>query len=144
MKKFNRGGGFGKKDFSRSGGGPRKFSGGGFRRPGPREGGDFGGEKKLYPATCSVCGAQCQVPFRPDGSRPIYCRDCFRQQDSEGGGREAFRRDDRGPRRPFPRREGRPAPSGPDQADLLRLLEKMNDKLDRILEAVGSSEDEEE
>lgn len=144
MKKFSRGGSFGKKNFAKSGGGPRKFGGGGFRRPGPREGGDFGGDRKLHEATCSVCGAQCQVPFRPDGSRPIYCRDCFRKQDSDGGGREAFRRDDRGPRRPAPYRREERAPAGPDQGNLIRLLEKMNDKLDRILEAIGSSEDEEE
>jgi CxxC-x17-CxxC domain-containing protein len=145
MKKFSRGGGFAKKSFTRSGGGPRKLGGGGFRRPGPREGGDFGGEKKLHPATCSVCGAQCQVPFRPDGSRPIYCRDCFRKQDMGGGGREEFRRDDRGPRRPAPFRRVERGPAGPDQADLVRLLEKMNDKLDRILEALeGEGEDAEE
>lgn len=142
MKKFNRGGGFGKKNFSRSGGGPRKFGGGGVRRPGPRpEGGREDGQQ-LHPATCSVCGAQCQVPFRPDGSRPIYCRDCFRKQEGDGGGREAFRRDDRGPRRPAPFRRVERGPAAPDQGDLLRLLEKMNDKLDRILEAMGGGEED--
>lgn len=143
MKKFSRGGGFGNKSFSKPGGrGPSKFRSGGFRRPGTgREDGREGGQK-LYPATCSVCGAQCQVPFRPDGSRPIYCRDCFRKQESDGGGREAFRRDDRGPRRPAPFRREERAPAGPDQGSLLRLLEKMNDKLDRILEALEGSEEE--
>ncbi|HQN30935.1 MAG TPA: hypothetical protein PKX20_07385, partial [Methanothrix soehngenii] len=23
--------------------------------------------------TCSECGKQTQVPFKPDGSRPVYC-----------------------------------------------------------------------
>ncbi len=144
MKKYSRGGGSGKKNFTRSSRGPRKFSGDDLRRPGPDGKGKRGEGRKLYSAFCSVCGAQCQVPFRPDGSRPIYCRDCFRKQDSGGGGREEFRREERVPRRLYPRREGRPIPSGPDQSDLVRLLEKIDGKLDRILEALGSSKEEEE
>ena len=31
----------------------------------------------MYDATCSDCGKACQVPFRPVGSKPIKCRDCF-------------------------------------------------------------------
>jgi CxxC-x17-CxxC domain-containing protein len=23
------------------------------------------------------CGKTCQVPFKPDGSRPVYCSDCY-------------------------------------------------------------------
>jgi len=29
--------------------------------------------KKMYPATCSECDKQIQVPFAPDGVRPVYC-----------------------------------------------------------------------
>ena len=29
--------------------------------------------------TCSKCGAKItELPFEPDGDRPIYCRDCHR------------------------------------------------------------------
>jgi CxxC-x17-CxxC domain-containing protein len=38
----------------------------------------------MYPAVCSDCGAETQVPFRPTSGRPIYCRDCF--QARQGGG----------------------------------------------------------
>ena len=31
----------------------------------------------MYDATCSDCGNACQVPFRPVGSKPIKCRNCF-------------------------------------------------------------------
>lgn len=31
----------------------------------------------LYKTTCTTCGAACEVPFRPDGSKPVLCRDCF-------------------------------------------------------------------
>ena len=31
--------------------------------------------------TCSNCGTEItELPFEPDGSRPIFCRDCHRQQ----------------------------------------------------------------
>lgn len=33
----------------------------------------------LYEATCSQCSKIVQVGFKPDGSRPIYCDDCFQQ-----------------------------------------------------------------
>ncbi len=31
--------------------------------------------------TCSQCGAAItELPFEPDGNRPIFCRDCHRQK----------------------------------------------------------------
>ncbi|HLC95673.1 MAG TPA: CxxC-x17-CxxC domain-containing protein, partial [Patescibacteria group bacterium] len=35
-------------------------------------------EKTLYPATCSSCGLDIQIPFVPDGKRPTFCKDCLR------------------------------------------------------------------
>jgi CxxC-x17-CxxC domain-containing protein len=29
------------------------------------------------PATCSQCGKDTTVPFRPTQGRPVLCRDCF-------------------------------------------------------------------
>lgn len=34
-------------------------------------------DKELFPATCASCGKQTQVPFKPRGDKPVYCRDCF-------------------------------------------------------------------
>ena len=39
--------------------------------------GGFGGPKEMHNATCSDCGAETQVPFRPDPDRPVYCRECL-------------------------------------------------------------------
>ena len=47
---------------------------------------------QMHRATCSDCGQGCQVPFRPTGSKPVFCSDCFEDQ---GGGRRDNRRDDR-------------------------------------------------
>lgn len=32
---------------------------------------------ELYEATCSVCGKETKVPFEPDPTRPVYCKDCL-------------------------------------------------------------------
>lgn len=64
----------------------KKFGGG--------NGGKFGGGKDfgqksyfgnkdserptMHRATCDECGSPCQVPFKPMGSKPVYCNECFR------------------------------------------------------------------
>ena len=42
--------------------------------------------RQLYSVKCSKCGKQTEVPFKPSGDRPVYCRDCYMQQ-RQGGGR---------------------------------------------------------
>ena len=42
--------------------------------------------RQLYSVKCSKCGKQTQVPFKPSGGRPVYCRDCYMQQRKEGIG----------------------------------------------------------
>jgi CxxC-x17-CxxC domain-containing protein len=32
----------------------------------------------MFTATCSSCGKEAQVPFRPTSGKPVYCSDCFR------------------------------------------------------------------
>jgi CxxC-x17-CxxC domain-containing protein len=51
------------------GGGGGEYGGG--RDRGPRE---------MFAATCSSCGKEAQVPFRPTSGKPVYCSDCFRSQ----------------------------------------------------------------
>lgn len=38
-----------------------------------------GGQRQMFSATCSSCGVQTQVPFKPNGTKPVYCRDCFQR-----------------------------------------------------------------
>jgi len=33
--------------------------------------------REMFPAKCADCGNETQVPFKPDESRPVYCKDCF-------------------------------------------------------------------
>lgn len=51
-------------NFNRGGGG-----GGGFKR-------DFQ-PRQMHKTTCSKCGNECEVPFKPGEGRPVYCRDCY-------------------------------------------------------------------
>ncbi|NOZ80628.1 MAG: DNA-directed RNA polymerase [DPANN group archaeon] len=37
------------------------------------------GPKEMHKAVCADCGNECEVPFKPSGDRPVYCRDCFRK-----------------------------------------------------------------
>ncbi|MBP6885923.1 MAG: hypothetical protein KBC02_01620 [Candidatus Pacebacteria bacterium] len=45
---------------------------------GKRSGGFARPQGQVFQATCAQCGKACDVPFRPNGQRPVYCRDCFR------------------------------------------------------------------
>ncbi len=38
------------------------------------------GPREMFSATCASCGREAQVPFRPNGSKPVYCSDCFSSQ----------------------------------------------------------------
>ena len=49
-----------------------------------KQGGDGGGHgrserprREMFPATCSQCGKETQVPFQPRGDKPVYCSECF-------------------------------------------------------------------
>ncbi len=41
-------------------------------------GGGFGGRpREMHKAVCADCKQECEVPFKPSGDRPVYCKDCF-------------------------------------------------------------------
>ncbi len=56
----------------------------GSRPQGGRGFGQMGGERRMYPAVCSACGRETEVPFQPRGDRPVYCSECFERQGSRG------------------------------------------------------------
>ncbi len=64
-------------------------------RGGDRQGGRQGdrGDRQMHKATCNGCNKSCEVPFKPTGSKPVFCSNCFREQNSDG--RDSGRRDDR-------------------------------------------------
>lgn len=34
-------------------------------------------EREMFPAICAECGKQTMVPFKPNGEKPVYCKDCY-------------------------------------------------------------------
>lgn len=95
----------GKGGFKKSGDRSDRGDRGGF---GGKKGGDRGGfrgsrdgerrEVTMHKATCASCGSSCEVPFRPDGSKPVLCSECFGKNRPE----DRPKRDFNAPRPPSP------------------------------------------
>ena len=84
----------------------------------------------LHDAICGKCGSACQVPFRPTGSRPVLCLNCFKRDDT-GAAPKRF-----GDKRPYSKSFGDKGPSD----NLGTRLAAIERKLDTILEALSSDE----
>ncbi len=52
-------------------------------------------------AICADCKKECEVPFKPSGGRPVYCKECFSKR--EKGDSFYTNRDNRPEERDFPR-----------------------------------------
>lgn len=37
----------------------------------------------MFMAVCTDCGKPCEVPFKPDGKTPTYCRECYLKRKTE-------------------------------------------------------------
>lgn len=89
----------------------------------------FGDKKRteLHEAVCAECGKSCEVPFKPNGKKPILCNHCFKKNDSY---------ESRDSRRPAYNKSARPddSPRNSNKKD----LEEINKKLDRILKMLKS------
>ena len=104
----------------------------------------------MHKATCSECKKMCEVPFRPTGEKPVFCRDCFagkREGDSRPSGRDF---ENRAPKSwtdrpsPAPRQEfSRPSYTAPAQAShssvdesMKRQLADISGKLDKLVAVI--------
>jgi CxxC-x17-CxxC domain-containing protein len=122
-------------------GGPRKDFGG---RPGfGGNRGGFGGGRpmELHQAICADCGKSCEVPFKPNGRKPVYCKDCFAR--NEGGGESGSRpaRDFNLTPKPFVKS---PSPMGGDKRidDMKVQLDSVNYKLEKLIKMLEGSKAE--
>lgn len=118
---------------NRSFGGPQSFGkrpGGGFR-PAFKPGGFNNNNKNtMFSATCATCGNACEVPFKPNGTRPIYCRECFNKNGGDA-------RNDRNEGRSFKRGPDREPRDGNGALnDIKTALSMMNIKLDKLVAAM--------
>ncbi len=144
------------KDFKKRGSFGGGHSAGGFQKPGFDRGGsrdsggfrggpkrDFSRPSEMHQATCSDCGKMCEVPFRPNGKKPVFCKECFANH-REDAPERSFSRSDSASRPPFrsvgrheDRRESRHEPrheGGERQgSDLKNQVESLNFKLDKLI-----------
>ncbi|UCF45531.1 MAG: hypothetical protein JSW44_01635 [Candidatus Bathyarchaeota archaeon] len=42
-------------------------------------------QKGMYSTMCSDCGSPCEVPFKPDADRPVYCQACWKKRKPRRG-----------------------------------------------------------
>lgn len=107
--------------------------------------------KELFQATCTQCGKVCEVPFRPNGKKPVYCNECFARTNGDAASMPSYGRFQ--PRtggygKPeFDQHRGQSsvahahysaAPSNQDNAESKRQFEVLNSKLDRLIRVVES------
>lgn len=141
MGEFKKFGGFkGKGGFKRQGGDRPRFGGG--NRP------TFGGGRdrdrsEMFQATCDQCGRECEVPFRPNGSKPVYCNNCFSAQ--QGDQRPSFdrTRQDRFEKKDSfsfgaPKVVANPAVSTAQFEDLKRQISALHTKVDSLITSLAS------
>lgn len=138
-------------EFKRSGGyGDRNKGGGGFKRGGDRPsfggrpsfGSKFGGRsdgpKTMHKAICAGCGKTCEVPFKPNGQKPVYCNECFSDQKDENPGGSEKRNEKRNFSEPrFPRvdrTEREYVKPASLNSDLKKEIDALNTKLDKIID----------
>ena len=62
----------------------------------------------MHKVTCDKCGEKCEVPFKPTASKPVYCNECFKKDRSSGSNRPNYN----------------------------EKFDQINEKLDKILEAI--------
>ncbi len=68
---------------SRGSSGPRRFGNSGSQRSFGGSRGGSGGfnssfePREMHKATCSKCGKECEVPFKPIEGKPVFCKECY-------------------------------------------------------------------
>jgi CxxC-x17-CxxC domain-containing protein len=96
----------------------------------------------MFQATCAECGSACEVPFKPNGSKPVLCNNCFKRDSGSQPSRFGGDRGDRKPSfnsgfAPKPSFD-RPASGGANMDKLEDQLRGINTKLEAVLNALNA------
>jgi len=78
----------GEKRFSKFNARPRRE-----RADGPSRFGDRDRRNAMHTVVCDTCGEKCEVPFKPNGSKPVQCRNCFRKASHGANASDSSSRD---------------------------------------------------
>jgi len=101
---------------------------------------------QLFAAKCTTCGKSCEVPFRPDGTKPVLCRDCFSDKNSSPtnmtASRDRFTKNELVGHKPVRVYEApKELNAAPKQYELLlKQLAVVETKVSQILELINVSE----
>jgi CxxC-x17-CxxC domain-containing protein len=88
-------------------------------------------EREMHKVTCADCGKETEVPFKPDGSRPVYCRECYAKRKGTSGGKERYNRGS------YSGREKRARPERTNPM-IMDLIEEIRADVKAIKEKVGA------
>lgn len=47
-------------------------------------------ERSFTQVICSDCNKECEVPFKPSGDRPVYCKECFAKRKDSSHHKENY------------------------------------------------------
>lgn len=115
-------------------GGRPKFGG----RPGGNR--DFG-PREMFSATCAECGKPCEVPFRPNGEKPVYCNVCFgKNKPNQSGVGQNFSRNDFKPTPQAPGGQsfgGTVKIDGAQMGEIRDQLQNLNAKIEKLIAAIN-------
>lgn len=85
----------------------------------------------VHETVCDRCGVKCDVPFKPTNNKPIYCRSCFRKNNSGSSDRGTDRFEQ------FEDRHATPSDRFENKSNISsKDLEQINQKLDKIMKAL--------
>jgi len=98
---------------------------------------NYGGRPTMHDATCAKCNMRCEVPFKPNGRKPIYCSECFEKNDDRGSSYDRPRDNDRSDSYERPRSSSKPSfQSTPasDSKEVVKQLKTIGIKMDKIIQ----------
>lgn len=100
-------------------------------------------DNSMHTATCSGCGKECQVPFKPNGKKPVFCSACYVREDRAESGSDHrkdssdfYEKKSAYQSRPHARPDSRQSMSGITSEQFKQL----NTKLDLILKLMRGDE----
>lgn len=88
---------------------------------------DRGNDREMFSAVCDECGKECQVPFKPTSSKPIYCSSCFDMRGERSGLVKGS--------------ENRGGDTSKEIRELKDQLVSVNVKLEKIMKALNIKEE---
>lgn len=113
----------------------KKTSGGGNNKKYAKK--SYGEASVMNKAICSKCDRECMVPFKPTGTKPVLCSNCFKKPEGSSkdfkGGKGAKSNRDFSKKSFDPRSEPRFEPRKEKSAMTSEQFEILNAKLDKIL-----------